>query len=810
MDDLLADFIAETRDMLRDCEGELIAWEANPADRGRLDAIFRFVHTVKGNCGFFDFPRLADLSHAAEGALVEVRAGRREPDRALVSAVLAVIDRIADLVDAIEGGTMPPDYDAPLIAALEPAAAESRHDTADTFVSEEPGAALGAGGRSPGSGGGTRTMRLPVELLDRVMSGVSDLVLARNDLARRLRETPAAGALHAPLEQLSAMLTDLRESVAHMRMNRIDNLYQAIPRLVRDLANDLGKQVMIDLEGGDVELDREVIELIRDPVTHLLRNAVDHGLETPAERRAAGKREIGLLTVTARHSGNEVHMVIRDDGRGIDPGRIAARAVRTGHLTEDEAARLDQRARLDLIFTPGLSTAETATAVSGRGVGMDVVRANIEQLGGTVSIETEPGAGTAFHLHLPLTLSIIAGLTVRAGGQSYAIPQSYVAEIARSRTAVVETSRMGGHRLVQLRDKRMAYLPLAELLGQDGHDGGTDERTAPVLVVVKAGHNELFALGVDAVEDYEDLVVKPLAPCLMQGVFAGSTLQNDGRPVLMLDMRRVAARQGLVGRSAAHAETQSPDDKAGSKQAGLPAMLFVDAAGRTGAIRLEHLRRVDLLPPAAIEAAGNGQLAVIDGRLVSLIGQVPEAASRGGVPALRIGHAADGPAEEAGAQDCVLYAVTQVLGSELLCGAPIASDEPGVQGIYLHDGRPVRLLDTAALLRQHLPAADRSWAARAAEPPACWLAAGEWGAGMLAPLLRQAGYRIAASPMEADIEITLEPPTDTAAMPGEDKPVSARLFARRLGAGAPATALLPGDPDQLIAAIARLARKVQP
>ena len=283
MDDLIADFVAECREMLEALGGEIVAWEAEPDDRTRLDSIFRFVHTVKGNCGFFDFPRLEALSHAAEDALADVRAGRRHADGQLVSAVLAIIDRIGEMIAAIGAGEeMPAGDDSALILALAPGAEGTTTPVAAAVVEGQPRAASAP-----------RTIRLSVELLDRVMSTVSDMVLARNELARRLRESSADVAVDGAFERLSTIIADMRDAITRTRMQRIENLFVGLPRMVRDLSAELGKQVLVDIEGGDVELDREMIEMIRDPLTHIIRNAVDHGIETPAERLKAGKREIG-------------------------------------------------------------------------------------------------------------------------------------------------------------------------------------------------------------------------------------------------------------------------------------------------------------------------------------------------------------------------------------------------------------------------------------------------------------------------------------------------------------------------------------
>ncbi len=260
-----------------------------------------------------------------------------------------------------------------------------------------------------------RNIRLSVDLLDRMMSGVSDMVLARNELARRLREASGDVAVDGAFERLSSIIAEMRDAITRTRMQRIENLFVAIPRMVRDLSAELGKQVLVDIEGGDVELDREMIEMIRDPLTHIIRNAIDHGIETPAERLKAGKREIGLLCVAARQSGNQILIDIEDDGRqeagrqGRRRGR--SRQGRSRAIVPARAARLDLEA--------GLSTAREVTAISGRGVGMDVVRSNVERIGGIVEVDSTPGQGTRMTLRVPLTLTIIPALTVSVAGPAF-------------------------------------------------------------------------------------------------------------------------------------------------------------------------------------------------------------------------------------------------------------------------------------------------------------------------------------------------------------------------------------------------------
>jgi len=290
MDDLLQEFIAETRETLEALSGEIVAWESNPDDKGRLDAIFRFVHTVKGSCGFLDLPRLARLSHAAEDVLAQVRSGERLPDRALVNAVLAVVDRIGEIVEAIDAGESLADSGEDLLIA---ALAEGSEEIAQPTGPLVP--------RAP-----ARSVRLNVELLDRMMSGMSDMVLARNELARRLRQSDLDPTVEAALERLSLTVGEMRDTVTRTRMQKIDALFSALPRMVRDTAAGLGKSVSLHIEGSDVELDREMIEVMRDPLVHIVRNAIDHGIEAPADRRQAGKRENGRLNISARQSGNQI------------------------------------------------------------------------------------------------------------------------------------------------------------------------------------------------------------------------------------------------------------------------------------------------------------------------------------------------------------------------------------------------------------------------------------------------------------------------------------------------------------------------
>ncbi|MEQ8412382.1 MAG: chemotaxis protein CheA [Erythrobacter sp.] len=744
MDELLADFVAETREMLEASEGEIIAWEADPADRARLDTIFRFVHTVKGNCGFFDFPRLAGLSHAAEDALADCRAGRREPDSALVSAVLAIIDRIAAMVDAIEAGEeFPAGGDEELIAALDEMPEIEIDARGENAPAGETGADDGEAAnarseqRAPSSGQAQRSIRLPVELLDRVMSGVSDMVLARNDLAHRLRQAGNQPTIDGPFERLTTILSDVRDAITRMRMQRIETLFASLPRLVRDLSSELGKQVMIDLEGGDVELDREMIEVVRDPLTHIIRNAIDHGVEPPSDRLATGKREIALLSIAARQSGNTISIVVSDDGRGLDEERIAAKAVATGLVSEAERREMDRDRILQLIFEPGFSTAETVTGVSGRGVGLDVVRQNLERVGGSIKVSSQPGVGTLFTLQIPLTLSIIAGLTVETGTQRFAIPQSYVEEIVHSSAKALDYTRMGETALITFRGQRVPCLLLSDVLGLDCSDIAEGDHT---MVMLRLASGDLFALAVDRIHSHGDLVVKPLAPAVMKsGFYAGSTLLDDGRPVLLLDVTNIAGMHDLVSDARTRVLKTGMEEDEHTAAGAMRAMLFTDFEGRRSGIRLELVKRIETAPVGAIDRSTRTTRAVIDGLILPLVG-LPEGPLQS--EKVRLLRLSDGACE-------LLHAVAEVDDAvELTEPLKPVADDPLVEAVTLVGGKTITLLDGHALFARHGEPPEP--AAR----PLARLPDSEWARTILAPLVTAAGYEIAEGTV-ADDEVAL-------------------------------------------------------
>ena len=742
MDDLLADFIAESREMMEKLGGEMVAWEAAPGDGARLDAIFRFVHTVKGNCGFFDLPRLERLSHSAEDALGDVRAGRRQPTPALVDAVLAIVDRISALVDQLEAGqdiAAGEEADAPLIAALD--------EDADAPVPIVP-VDSDAAGSTPAANPAQRSIRLSVDLLDRVMSGVSDLVLARNDMARQLRDGVSATGGQGPLERLTASLDEVRDAVSLMRMQRLETLFSALPRLVRDLAKDLGKQVMIDVEGGETELDREMIESIRDPLVHIVRNALDHGIESPGERLAQGKREIGLLSIGARQAGNQIAIIIRDDGRGIDTDRLVEKAIAAGVIGADEAGELSRQGQLDLIFHPGLSTAETVSAISGRGVGMDVVRSNVEAFGGSIEIMSQPGTGTTIYLRLPLTLSIVPVVTVISDGVRLAIPQSYVEEIVDGAASGLKLARVGDSELADFRNARVPCLSLRKILGQD-EVGETADKT---LVFVELATRDVCAFAVDSVVEQEDMVVKPVAPLLSQTrLYAGASLSDAGEPTLLLDIAQIAWREKLIEDAEQRAARRRREEIQVEQE--LPRVLLCDTLdGERIAVRMGELRRIETIAPDAVLRRGKNVQLAIEGQVLPLegVGKRTELLPR--MPVLRLG---EGTNQR-------LHAVARIIDAAV---PEVVSDDTGggtARGTVVIDGKPVSLLTTGMAL---------TWPGRTAAPACALPTDNEYAHRILAPLVEQAGYRLIAGDADEAECLTITIEGEGAVIAGRDAPI---------------------------------------
>jgi two-component system chemotaxis sensor kinase CheA len=466
-------------------------------------------------------------------------------------------------------------------------------------------------------------IRVDVDLLDGLMNLVGELVLARNQLVRGVLEVGDT-ALVRSAQRLGTITSELQEGIMKTRMQPIDHIWSKLPRVVRDLSTGLGKQIQLVMQGKETELDRSLLEAVKDPLTHLVRNAVDHGIELPDQRIAAGKNPEGALTLRAFHEGGHVTVEVSDDGAGLNVDRIAEKAVEKGIIRADQVAQMDKRDIMALVFQPGFSTAATVTNVSGRGVGMDVVKTNIERIGGTVSVDSTLGQGTVWRLTIPLTLAIIQALTVDCGDQRYVVPQVSVLELVFIDGAATKIEYASGAPVYRLRGKLLPLVRLDRALGLDvsGDQG--------VYIMVLQADGRRFGLVVDRVLNTEEVVVKALNSRFKDiGLYAGATILGDGKVGLILDIPSLARRSNLAGEN--ERESVIGTSRATSTTTQAERLLVTAVGERRVAIPLDTVTRLEEFPRDRIEHAGSREVVQYRGqilplvRLSHLLGSYPEA-----------------------------------------------------------------------------------------------------------------------------------------------------------------------------------------
>ncbi|GII06112.1 chemotaxis protein CheW [Planobispora takensis] len=672
--DIIQEFLVESHENLDQLDRDLVALEQDPGSREMLSSIFRTIHTIKGTSGFLAFHRLETLTHAGESLLSRLRDGAQQMNPASADALLAMVDTVRTLLGSIEetGGEGDVDVESVIAqvqeciedpsapkakpaaakakkaAAPEEAAAEVQVETeteaepvaeaapepvAEAAPEPEPVKTVKSAGPSPAAppaaeetGQNSRrsiaesSIRVDVDLLDTLMRLVGELVLTRNQIVRGVSEV-SDPALVRTTQRLNLITSELQESVMKTRMQPIDHIWSKLPRVVRDLSGSLGKQVKLAMEGKETELDRSLLEAVKDPLTHLVRNAVDHGIETVEERVAKGKPGQGTLTLRAYHEGGHVIVEIKDDGAGIDVERVAQTALDRGVVTRDQLARMESREIIALVFQPGFSTAKKVTNVSGRGVGMDVVKTNIEQIGGAVDVDSTLGKGTTWRLTIPLTLAIIQALTVECGAERYAIPQVGVDELVfvdgQSGQAIEHVS---GAPVYRLRGKLLPLVRLDETLGLPVRNSDRD-----VYIAVLQADGRRFGLVVDRVLNTEEIVVKPLTGRMKDvGVYAGATIVGDGKVALILDIPSLARRSHLAAEAAERAQLDHADTR--PRGGSIERLLIAGIGERRVAIPLDMVTRLEEFPVERIERVGSREvvqyrdhiLPVI--RLASLLG----------------------------------------------------------------------------------------------------------------------------------------------------------------------------------------------
>ncbi|MEP7316826.1 MAG: chemotaxis protein CheW, partial [Sphingomicrobium sp.] len=481
-----------------------------------------------------------------------------------------------------------------------------------------------------------------------------------------------------------------------------------------------------------------MIEMIRDPLTHIIRNAVDHGIEKPADRLKAGKREIGLLAVSARQSGNQILIDISDDGKGIDGNRLVEKALASGTLDASEAIKMEERDRLALIFEAGLSTAQEVTAISGRGVGMDVVRSNIERIGGTVEVASTVGKGTSMTLRVPLTLTIIPALTVSIGNQHFAIPRSAIDEIVRVNGTSVTLERVGGAGIATIRGRRVPEVSLADVLGL-ASDIPDEQRT---MVVLRPAGTDVYALAVDRIHDHEELVVKPAAPAVMAtGLYAGTTLADDGSPILLFDPAGLAEVAGV------RLEVQDRATRIAEAQAIVAVrednvLLFRTLDGRRCAIRLGLVDRIEEVSATAVGKAAGRMRVQLGDHILPLAGTDGLAQDETKIRVFRL---SDGECE-------IGYAFREVIDLIVLEQNVVSAESPGeVAGVTMLAGEPAEMIDPHWLFAAHgaaAPLVERSATCRIpGDDP--------WMQNMLRPIVEAAGYTVIEDSEAGDTDIVI-------------------------------------------------------
>ncbi len=508
----------------------------------------------------------------------------------------------------------------PASVAPPPLEAMKRAAESDPSATEATGAPAprvrSDGEASAGGAGPAQTIRVSVDALEHLMTVVSELVLIRNQLIQTLRMEPES-PFAAPLNRLNQVTSELQEGVMTTRMQPIGGAWAKLPRLVRDLAQDLGKSIDLVMHGQETELDRQVLELIKDPLTHMIRNAADHGLEMPADRRAAGKPETGRITLQARHEGGAIVIEVGDDGRGLPADKIRAKALSSGLISQAQHDAMSDAEARQLIFHAGLSTASEVTSVSGRGVGMDVVRTNIEKIGGAIELASVEGSGTRFTIRIPLTLTIVSALIVECCGDRFAMPQSSIVELVSAKGGGGRTIEyIDGSAVLRLRDRLLPLVSLQSLLKLEPTEEAASETC---IVVVKIG-SFTFGVMVDKVFDTEEIVVKPVATVLRHvKLYSGATIMGDGSVILILDLKGLSAETG-AGQGATGIQDDAEAEIAAAREERSAILVFRAANDSLKATPLADVSRIEEIASSQIEYVDGRSVVQYRGKLMPILG----------------------------------------------------------------------------------------------------------------------------------------------------------------------------------------------
>lgn len=783
MDELLKDFLTETTEHIEGAETQLVHFERNPSDASLISSIFRLVHTIKGTSSFLGLERLERVGHAAESVMGMLRDGV-PPTQHSVSIILAAIDRIKTIIEEIgQHGAEPPGDDSGIINALEAyyaagteaaAAAASAEaageiaaaqiqDSAPTSAPEpqpEPvaesaavvaetlkaekvpaqqeqtaakkEAAQGAQAKTAANPN-QETIRVSVDTIERMMQLVSELVLSRNQLLELARHRED-DTIKTPLQHLSTLTSDLQDAVMRARMQPVGRLYANLPRLVRELSTSLGKNIDLVTEGADTELDRQLIEVIRDPLTHLIRNCADHGIEKPEERLASGKPECGEIRVSAAHEAGQITIDIADDGKGLDIERIKAKITAQGLATEHDLRSMSNEEIYRYIFEPGFSTAQVVSNVSGRGVGMDVVRSNIEAIGGSVSLSSAPGKGSRFSLRIPLTLAIAPALIIEVAGQRFALPQTSVVEaVSLGKNYKDLIQNVQNALVLKLREEVIPAVELRDVVGLSA--ASESEETEKLAVVMRVG-TDSFCIIVDGVADIQEIVVKPLSASLSHlKVFSGHTILGDGSVVLILDPAGIGANLGIE-KSTEKKRTDLRDQGALERRR---LVMFRAGPGAPKVLPLSLVSRIEMVETTRIESSDGRLMVLLQGRLMPIVPISHHIdMSKPSYPVLVI-------ATEKRSIGLMTDEIVDILEEKL--EIQLASSNSEVVGSAEIRGEAVELLDVSHFIRM----ADPPSTAGASPQRVLFASDDQLVRDMLCPALAAAGYTLVAAAVPADI-----------------------------------------------------------
>ncbi|AMV30577.1 Chemotaxis protein CheA [Pirellula sp. SH-Sr6A] len=732
-DELIQDFVVESSSHLADIESQLLEIEAagDNIDIELVNTVFRAIHSVKGAAGFLSLAVINSLAHSLENVLNMIRNRELVMNKRIVNTLLRASDQLRSLVEHVESsnevdvGNLIEELDrihrgemelgdSDAFEMLEELVEEemalednvpdieSQHE--EIMKNVEIAAALPTKAQAdPKTVAGSTSkpkatdsiVRVNVAVLDRLMNLAGELVLSRNQLLAAVIRGGREG-LDTVAARVDQVTSELQETIMQTRMQPIGTVFNRFPRVVRDLSSKLGKECDLIIEGNEVEVDKTIVEAMGDPLTHLVRNSIDHGIESPGKRATASKRPIGTVRLHAFHQAGKVCIRIEDDGAGMDPVKLKTKAVEKGVIGAEQAAVMTDSEALRLIFAPGFSTAAEITDVSGRGVGMDVVKTNIEQLGGTVDVESELGVGSAIHITLPLTLAIVPSMIVSCGGERYAIPQANIAELVRVPGAEVEEKigRIHGAEVLRLRGALLPLIRLDEALGVVRPDDYQSESHATSILVLETGQMR-YGLVVDTLHDNEEIVVKPLGKHVRDlGYLAGATILGDGYVALILDAVGIAMHCNLRNVDSVLASEQK-ESKVASEVHRL--LLFANHPDDQFAIPMAMVARIERIRASEIRVVGGQNILVYRGA---------------SLPILRLEQniSALYPDKE---EQNLFVIIFKIQDREIGLAAPTLRDirdiemlidsktlrEPGVLGTVIVDDSPTRVLDLIELVR---------------------------------------------------------------------------------------------------------------